>query len=297
VAVVLTHQAIASGSALQYSARIKYHWSMFLSPAERVHAIPRQLADLMTGLEPSTTRVFNMAIFALEAMLLGGAALVALRRHVRGHRIPVATLPVVVGSVLAIVGYALLYTQDGEIQVWYSANLVVPVVCLVTAALAALGPRARAVFMTVIVVIVLHNVAMVQTRDAHTMPHQRLMLAAGQYLAEHPDVVRGRVGAWNAGVMGYAQGGTIVNLDGLVNNEVYPYVVGDSLASYLARRDIRTIVDFDVMLTGRYAERGGYGDGVLDRTLGERRTIATDARIRRSIAMFYVDLRALRPAQ
>ncbi|MFI5371934.1 MAG: hypothetical protein ACHQ52_10280, partial [Candidatus Eisenbacteria bacterium] len=296
VVAVLVHHAIASAAFLQYSARIKLHWSTFLTPAERIHAIPRQLLELTTGLEPSTTRLFNMAVFAVGALLLGRAALNALRRCVHGPSVPAATLATVVGSALAIIGYALVYTQDGEVQVWYSANLVVPVLCLLTAGIAAMGPRARAVFLSAIAVIVVHNVATVQMHAAHTMPHQRLMLAAGRYLAGHPEAVRGRVGAWNAGVMGFAQGGTIVNLDGLVNNEVYPYVVGDSLASYLARRGIGTIVDFDVMLTGRYAQRGGYGDGVLARSLRERRTIATDAQTGRSIAMFQVDPTALRSA-
>ena len=48
------------------------------------------------------------------------------------------------------------------------------------------------------------------------------MLAAGNTAEAEP---AGLVGSWNAGIIGYYQGGDVINLDGLVNNEVYPYMV------------------------------------------------------------------------
>jgi len=72
-----------------------------------------------------------------------------------------------------------------------------------------------------------------------------------------------RVGAFNAGIMGYFSGGNVTNLDGLVNDEVQPYIVRNDLAGYLASRNIKHIVDFDSCLMSQsYRIRGGYPEGL-----------------------------------
>lgn len=53
-----------------------------------------------------------------------------------------------------------------------------------------------------------------------------------------------RVGSWNAGVYGYFfEKGTVVGLDGLVNNEAYPYITGRSLAGYCKEKQITYLAD------------------------------------------------------
>jgi len=75
-------------------------------------------------------------------------------------------------------------------------------------------------------------------------------------------------GSWNAGIIGYYAGGRVVNLDGLVNNEVYPYLVSGMLRDYVIRKRIRYIVDFESMIEdGRLRRRGGYADGRLEADL------------------------------
>jgi hypothetical protein len=74
----------------------------------------------------------------------------------------------------------------------------------------------------------------------------------------------GPVGAWNAGIIGYYAGGRVVNLDGLVNNEVYPYLIAGRLRDYVVRKEIRYVVDFESMLEDELMRRrGGYADGRL----------------------------------
>jgi hypothetical protein len=52
------------------------------------------------------------------------------------------------------------------------------------------------------------------------------------------------VGAWNAGVFGYFfERGSVVNLDGLVNNDLYPYLKQRDIGTYVASRGISYIVD------------------------------------------------------
>jgi hypothetical protein len=74
-----------------------------------------------------------------------------------------------------------------------------------------------------------------------------------------------RVGAWNAGIIGYFTGGrTVTNLDGLVNDEVVPHIVGNTLDSYVLKRELRYLCDFRAMVRwGPLQRRGGYADGAL----------------------------------
>jgi hypothetical protein len=61
--------------------------------------------------------------------------------------------------------------------------------------------------------------------------------------------------------MGYYLGGaTIVNMDGLVNNDIYPYAVSNRLPEYLQAQGIRHILDFENMFAPVFAARGGYED-------------------------------------
>ena len=53
-----------------------------------------------------------------------------------------------------------------------------------------------------------------------------------------------RVGSWNAGVYGYFfERGVVVGLDGLVNNEAYPYIRARTLARYCRDRQITYLAD------------------------------------------------------
>jgi hypothetical protein len=52
------------------------------------------------------------------------------------------------------------------------------------------------------------------------------------------------VGAWNAGIYGYFfENGTVVNLDGAVNNDIYPWIVKRESLSYVKNAGIRYLVD------------------------------------------------------
>jgi len=292
--LVLAHNFAIAGTLVQTSARIKYHWATLLPADERLRTVLLQLADVLTGLKPSTTRLFNLAVYASGAVIAALALRAAFRRRADSPGVPVNARGIVIGSLLALAGYTAFYMRNGEVQVWYSSAFIAPLACLVTATLAALGPRQRMALVALIAVLTIRNVVLVQVRTAHPMPWQRVTFAAGEVLARNPDAARGRIGSWNAGLMGYAQGGTIVNLDGLVNNEVYPYIVGDRLACYLARRDIRRLADADVMFEKKYAARGGYSDGLLVRSLGRREAIATDRATGRTIFLFDVDLDSIR---
>src|SRR6185312_1955804 len=74
------------------------------------------------------------------------------------------------------------------------------------------------------------------------------LMNAGLWLKDHAPP--GRVGAWNAGILNFFEGGDVVNLDGLTNDDVVPYIMADKLHCYVLEKDIRYVMDFEMMVGG-----------------------------------------------
>jgi hypothetical protein len=106
--------------------------------------------------------------------------------------------------------------------------------------------------------IVIDVVGLHPVDGAHApIPHQRSMLLAGRDLRDRK--LDGRIGSWSAGIIGYYQGGTIINLDGLVNDGIYEYALRNDLPSYLSKEDIDYVIDSEsVFLEQERRLRGGY---------------------------------------
>lgn len=77
---------------------------------------------------------------------------------------------------------------------------------------------------------------------------QRDMVETATWIREHvPE--EAWVGAWNSGIYGWVGERTVINLDGLINNEIYAwYLGGDSESAYILNRKIDYIVDRDIYL-------------------------------------------------
>ncbi len=169
-------------------------------------------------------------------------------------------------SILATIGYIYLYSfVPMGVQHWYTANLVVPTfLCLVL-------PFASHQIPASIKLAVLSLLAILGERQVRTAlefaetpewPHQVSMIRAGDYLADAS--LPAKVGSWNAGIIGYHAGGDVINLDGLVNQDIQTYIADDDLLSYVDSVGIGFIADFVIMVTADdLAERGGYVDGRL----------------------------------
>jgi len=63
-----------------------------------------------------------------------------------------------------------------------------------------------------------------------------------------------------------------VNLDGLVNDEIYPAATSGKLLDYMCRRGVRAVVDYEEMVRNpELALRGGHSDGKLHALLRPER--------------------------
>jgi hypothetical protein len=69
-------------------------------------------------------------------------------------------------------------------------------------------------------------------------------LETAQEVIEEKIPAADRVGSFNSGYVQYFTDKKVINLDGLVNNEVWPYYKKQKALEYLRRREIRWIVDF-----------------------------------------------------
>ena len=141
----------------------------------------------------------------------------------------------------AIALYIVVYGADGGIQPWYTASFVIPFVL-------ALGP----LFGLLESDVVSQSCAAIGLAIlcARNLPqafqplwsHQYNMLAMSDYLRQHP--VEGEIGSWNAGILGYFHDGGIVNLDGVMNDQLYPYVLDNRLIAYMDAMNIKYLADY-----------------------------------------------------
>ena len=83
---------------------------------------------------------------------------------------------------------------------------------------------------------------------------QSEQLMAAEWVAENVKEDDGWVGSFNAGIIGYMSGGKVVNLDGLVNNAVVPYLEGGHLWDYINKREIAFLVDSDYSILRDYRD-------------------------------------------
>ena len=74
------------------------------------------------------------------------------------------------------------------------------------------------------------------------LPHRENMLEAALWIADNTDP-EGRVGSFNAGIIGYFSERTVINLDGVVNEDAFHARQDGRLAEYIREREIRYLVD------------------------------------------------------
>jgi hypothetical protein len=158
-------------------------------------------------------------------------------------------------AVATLLGYTVLYKYDSAaLQVWYYANLLIPF-----SILAALAVSARNLWwksLAVLFVIVqLRNGW--RSRLMPSWPSQVGFYEGAMYLRRYPELAP--CGSWNAGVIGYFNPSSVINLDGLVNDDVPSFVLAGNLRAYIAQRGISHLLDDRNMLRDEITKKeGGY---------------------------------------
>jgi len=230
VGVALIHGWVTSGIALQSSARMKLLWMAFETPSWSQTRFKAQALFGPPFSYPTT------ALIALLVLAVATAAIPWLRRLTR-DRTEASARWLWVSSVLTLLGYATFYRWDAAVQDWYTGNLLVPIFLVLTLPFAY---GRTAAWLSAAASAVLLAMAVRQIVELRALPNRPLwpwqvqMYDAGTYLAQDPP--DGGVASWNAGIIGFYSGGHVVNLDGLVNGDIYEYAAHNRLPAYIDLR-------------------------------------------------------------
>jgi hypothetical protein len=270
IAFLLIHNYFFFGSLLQSSALIKLYWAKF-TPLNSYSILV--LAASLTGFIPFHGLQQTLyKISVLPVLIIVAIQIIRRRKQFLSlrstHIFPTRESIFVLAGIIAFLGYIVFYTRNGAVQYWYMSNFTLPVFILLVGSGKFLAtklfnkPEVSLIFLLIpgalLYILTLQSVYPLGAQKS-VWPHQQSTLAAGKYLHDHP--LDGRVGAWNAGVIGYYQGGEVVNIDGLVNNDIYPFILSNSLAAYLDSKQITYLVDSQSMVDdGKLRQRGGYDD-------------------------------------
>jgi hypothetical protein len=256
LAILSLHNYILSGHFIQTSVRVKILWSATLQYFSLKPAL--KLSWGASGLQLPKKWYFLAAL----ALLLAGVY-VKRRRVFSFIRIADISLPS--GSALAVCSlYLLIHARNPAIQGWYTATSTVSLAVLwaflVTLVREAVLPRI--VYAGAMLVFLGLTASNVLTSTGGIYPQQTYMYQASQYLKTNP--LPGQLAAWNSGILGYFCDQHIINLDGLVNDDIYEYTRRKDILGYLEKMQIEYIIDFPAMFEVDFlAMRGGFSDGNL----------------------------------
>jgi hypothetical protein len=258
LAITLIHTDLVSGQLISGSARMKALWSQRgggfgLRAGYRLFLITAGVPQTVYG----TRAIVVLAPLAVITALVARPFLAGWRAKLRSADL--ATLNLLVGSIVALIAFITVYGfNSAATQFWYSSTIIVPV-CVIFGAWATLVARYGNRLARSGALIMWGGLTAYAAYAAFLPPwtYQTYFRAAGLYAArELPDQ---RIGCWNCGITGFFRDGPTVNLDGLMNDDVYPFVAANDLAGYIKSRDIRYLLDFSMSVESPGAQRhGGY---------------------------------------
>ena len=267
------HNFLFSGHFLSGSAMTKALWGKRVG-----YSAARPLVLILFTLSSST--------LALLLLLVSSLAVLAIRLWVLGNTDKRPTLEpkdldhndrtLLAGCGLcAIILYLLVYGAVPSFQPWYTVNFIIPMVLVlgVAGSIVASDRTMRAYFMGAVALLSIVNI--VNTYQP-VWNFQRYMLEMAEYIQDRPPV--GRIGGWNVGIVGYFTDGKVINLDGLMNDQIYPYALGGTVEQYIDQSGIKYLVDFPNQIDDpRLSEVLGFeGKSVSARLRPEHEIVSTD---------------------
>lgn len=263
LAVVLGQNLWISGQLSQASAQTKFFWSSVVghnaSPAiSLVDAIVIPFASSVN--DEIELAVLMAALFSLAYFYYSF--------RIRRPREPEQFFPpflMVSICLVVVLGYIAFYRHNSQaLQTWYAANFIGPIGIIMSGI--AFMTLTKRLGLVALLGLCVYGVAGASKVLYAPWPHQAGMMRAGLFLRDYDPGAT--YGAWNAGTIGYFSRVGVVNIDGLTNDEVVPFVKDNALFDYISKRGIDYLVDYPVMLNDpNRRARGGYQDARVDRCL------------------------------
>jgi hypothetical protein len=248
VLMVIFHSYATTGVFLPSNAMLKMSWGKYYILNYRLKDSFGLLTRTM-GWAPS-----RQSLIVGFCMLVGFSSfsLFEMRKDKR-------LFEITLGSIAAIFAYLFAYMLGAGVGWWYASSIFVPVLFLTTIILISISHYSQPLAITMVAVLTLHSVASrtYGLENQTPFPWQNAMLGAAHFIESNK---LENVAAWNAGILGYYNKGRITNLDGLVNADVVPYILNNTLYDYILMRHIRYLVDCEFQFSPQQEEIGGYYD-------------------------------------
>ncbi|HTB33975.1 MAG TPA: hypothetical protein VK842_03880, partial [bacterium] len=236
IGVALANNVAYTGTAMQLSALVKQYWA---AHGDRAFSHPfTVLFSLFPGGLTGVGKLLaGLPLVALLAACLRARGAV-LRRWLFGGQPLSPSGAALVASAITLPAYLLIYAASAEVNLWYSANMVVPVL-LLGSALFSLTRRRRTVLLGAAWIYLAANTVLLALPRTVPYPTQTADLAVGRQLVPAPGEVWG---AWDCGVASYYSDCGLINLDGLMNNDIYPLMRKGHVSFYPTQRGITRLL-------------------------------------------------------
>lgn len=262
IIILSGHTYYISGHLTQASAETKLYWSSLLG-----HDIQVPWRFLKSIVIPQG-KIFDPSFrFKIIFTLITLVGIYFWRKSPPKHTLSCA---IALTACLTVLGYTIIYRYNcAALQIWYTANYVTPLCIIFSAFGALLGSIPLLKKMTTLIAVAMLSVYLntaLKTLLDTLWIHQAGMMYAGLSLKEMK--IKNKIGAWNSGIISYFSELPVINLDGLVNDDILPYVQQNNLLAYIQKHHIAYVADYDFMLKNvTHNTRGGYADGQLENCL------------------------------
>jgi len=274
--VVFGHNYYFSGEIFQSSARVKYFWSQsigynfipFLYNCLRIFIpIPRLYTDPFLKDIIYRFILFIFPIIVLLPAIIWRNKIIFIIRNISFMNINPNLVKVFIGCMLTVLSYILFYGFNSQgIQSWYSATVIVPLSILAYIIIAKIISKKEIAVKVILLLLIALNISITWIAEP-LYKGQEIKAAKGKFVAKN--LQNTNIAAWDSGIIGYFSGGRILNLDGLVNNEIGPYIIGDSVSSYILKKDIEYLIQTPHE-TLRMQKLLGFSDGIINKCLIEQ---------------------------
>ena len=235
------YDRVMTGTWLQQSAIIKHLFAQVTVPFNPVPAIWQFLRVLLflPRLELSaevTARMDRLAVLPVGIVIFGGILFAFLRfRNLRDlwQQTSARTRLTVTASVMGIAGYVFLDSfNSGAMYGWYTAPVTGFLLCLTSLGFRRM--RSRPVAILVVAILMLDAWGFLYGGGNAAGQYGEVLV--GKYL--HQRFGNAIMSGGDVGKPSFYNGGVMLNTDGLMNNEIVPYLQAGRIHCYLMERHV-----------------------------------------------------------
>ena len=228
--LVVIWNMFISGEIFSTSARMKVYWATLYDPYALFRRGAGQAINWLTGINLPAMGIYVLALF------VG----VFRKKY----------------AFVGVVAIIYVWARLEWVQAWHVVVAIPLVFVAVVTGLESLSVWRWPIYAVVVALI---GVNVYQANQGVPYPAQQLFYAASQKMK----ATGVRYGSWNSGILEWYNSGMVTNLDGLVNDEIHPWIMENRAVGYLKKKGLRYVVDSDSAIFAMvHRVRCGFPEGL-----------------------------------